>query len=344
MLQLNHFAYQLAFQHPFTIHKGTKTHQDILVVVLSMGKIYGCGEVGAITYYDVTVPGMQEVLEANKAAIQKYSFIDPERFWHFLHHLIPGEEFLTAALDIAGWDLYGKIQKQPVYKLLGLEWKDVPLTDYTIGMDTIDNMVEKVKVFPWPIYKIKMGRPDDIDMVRAIRDNTDSAIRVDANEGWNFEDAKRIIPELKKLNVHLVEQPLHRDEHDAMKELKQLSSIPLFADESCRKEEDVLKCKDEFHGVNIKLTKCGGITPAVRMIREAKELGLKTMVGAMCESSIGSAAIAQLMPMLDEVDADGPLLLKEDVANGLKYEHGEMILSGHPGLGVQFMAQKFEKE
>ena len=343
MLQIKSYPFDLAFKYPFTTYKGTKTHQPVLVVAMAMGRMYGLGEVGAISYYDVTIEGMQAELEAKRPMIERYALTTPERFWHFLHHLMPGQNFLIAALDIACWDLYAKMKGKPLFELLGTKWENVPMTDYTIGMDSIDEMLEKVKENPWPIYKVKMGKPGDIDMVRAIRQHTNAAIRVDANEGWSFEDAKLIIPELEQLGVQLVEQPLHRSESEAQKELKQISVLPLFADESCIEERDVKKCADGFHGVNVKLTKCGGITPAVRMLQEAKQLGLKTMVGAMCESTIGSAAIAHLMPMLDEVDADGPLLLKEDVAIGLTYTNGNIGLSGQPGLGVRFLGKKFEK-
>jgi len=315
----------------------------MLVVSLGMGRLMGFGEVGAISYYDVTVEGMIAELEAKKHAIQRYAMTNPERFWHFLHHLLPGQNFLIAALDIAAWDLYGKLRGKPIYELLNLKWENTPITDYTIGIDGIDEMLAKVKANPWPLYKVKVGRPDDIELVRAIRNNTDAAIRVDANEGWSFEEAKLLIPELAKLDVRMVEQPLHRDETEAQKELKAISTVPLFADESCQTEKDIQKCAEGFHGVNIKLTKCGGITPAVRMIDEAKKLGLKTMIGAMCEATIGSAAIANLMPLLDEVDADGPLLLKEDISTGLEYNNGVISLSGKPGLGISFRGAKFEK-
>lgn len=343
MLLLKYYPFDLAFKYPFTTYKGTKTHQSVLVVALGMGRVAGVGEVGAIPYYNVTVEGMVEQLEAKRAVIERYAMTDPERFWHFLHHLLPGQNFLIAALDIAGWDLFGQMRRKPIYELLGMEWKNVPITDYTIGMDDKEEMLAKVKANPWPLYKVKMGKPDDIDMVQSISEHTNAAIRVDANEGWSFEDAKRVLPELVKLNVQMIEQPLHRDELDAQKELKALSSIPVFADESCQVMEDIAKCEQGFHGVNIKLAKCGGITPALQMIKEAKKKGLKTMVGAMCESTIGSAAIASLLPALDEVDADGPLLLKEDVATGLTYDNGEMKLSGYPGLGVKFTGKKFDK-
>ena len=120
-----------------------------------------------------------------------------------------------------------------------------------------------------------------------------------------------------------------------MKFLYEHSSLPLFADESCVFENDVIKCLDCFHGINIKLIKCSGITPALRMIEEAKKLNLKIMMGSMNECSIGSAAIAHFLPQLDYVDMDGPLLLKEDIASGLKYENGKVSVSDKPGLGIE---------
>jgi len=179
---------------------------------------------------------------------------------------------------------------------------------------------------------------------KSLRQHTDAPFRVDANEVFNFEEAKALIPELHALNVTMIEQPLNKTEWDAMKELKAISNIPLFADESCVEEEDVAKCADAFHGINIKLTKCGGITPALRMIEEARKLHLNIMVGSMNESTIGSAAIAHLLPLIDETDADGPLLLNEDVAEGLQYENGIIKVSSAPGLGIRFRGKKFEKQ
>jgi L-alanine-DL-glutamate epimerase-like enolase superfamily enzyme len=336
MLQLRHYSFDLPFEYPFTISKGTKTHQSTLIVCLGLGEYVGFGEAPAISYYNVTVPDMVALLESKRGLIERYALIDPKRFWHFLHHLIPGQHFLTAALDIAGWDLFAKLRRQPLHQLLGIKWGATPLTDYTIGLDTIENMVAKLNAHPWPMYKVKMAKPEDIDILRALRKHTDAPFRIDVNEGWTFDDAKALLPELKLLNVTMVEQPLPRDEYDAMKELKAISPIPLFADESCRTENEVKQCADSFHGINIKLAKCGGITPAMRMIEEARSLGLKVMMGSMNESTIGAAAVASLMPLLDEVDADGPLLLKQDIADGLQYENGVVKLSGRPGLGVRF--------
>lgn len=343
MLQVQYYPFELEFEYPFTISKGTKTHQPTLITELAMGNLRGYGEAPAITYYNVTVPDMIAVLEGKRGMIERYALTDPQRFWHFLHHLIPGQHFLTAALDIAAWDLFAQLRRMPLYKLLGIQWGATPMTDYTIGMDTTENMVAKLQAHPWPVYKIKTGSADDIDKLRALRQHTQSPFRVDANEGWTLEDAKRILPELKQLGVTLVEQPLPRDAWEEMKELKRQSPLLLMADESCRTEDEVLKCADGFHGINIKLTKCGGITPAMRMIQQAKQAGLKVMMGSMNESTIGSAAIAHMLPLLNAIDADGPLLLKEDVATGLTYNNGNIQISGTPGLGVQFAGKKFAR-
>lgn len=343
MLQLRSYPFELAFQYPFTTNKGTKTHQPTLVVQLGLGQLRGHGEAPAIHYYNVSVESMTATLEENRREIERYALTDPQRFWHFLHHLMPGQNFLIAALDIAGWDLFAQLRRQPLYQLLRLSWK-APLTDYTLGVDTAENMIAKMQAHPWPIYKIKMRSPEDVDLVRALRAASDARFRVDANEAFSFEDTKRILPDLQALGVDMVEQPLAKTEWDAMKELKAISPLPLFADESCVEESDVAKCADAFDGINIKLTKCGGITPALRMITEGRKLGMKVMLGSMNESTIGSAAMGHLLPLLDEIDADGPLLLKEDVAEGLQYDNGVMRVSNAPGLGVRFLGQKFEKK
>ena len=334
-MKVSYRTYNLPFHHPFTISKGTKTHQPTFIVKLDFFGITGYGEAPAISYYNIPVEKMVSDLELKKVFVEKFSFSDPDRFWHYLHHLFPQNSFLVCALDMAGWDIYGKLKKKQLYQLWELDINAAPLTDYTIGIDSIENMVMKMKEKPWPIYKVKVGIEGDVEMVAALRKETDAIIRVDANAGWTLEQALQKIPQLQALGVECIEQPLAKDNWDDMKILYGKSSLPLIADESCVKEEDVIKCVDHFHGINIKLTKCSGITPAKRMITKAKELGLKVMVGCMNESSVGTAAIAQLAPMLDYVDMDGPLLLAEDIAEGVKFNFGNIIYTDNPGLGIQ---------
>jgi L-alanine-DL-glutamate epimerase-like enolase superfamily enzyme len=333
-MKVSYKTYNLPFTHPFTISKGTKTHQPTLVVELEYFGVKGYGEAPAISYYNIPVEKMTEDLERKKMFVEKFSFTDPERYWHYLHHLFPVNSFLVCALDMAGWDLFGKLKRKQLHELWGLDITNTPLTDFTIGIDSIDMMVKKMREKPWPIYKIKVGTENDIEMVSELRKHTDAVFRVDANAGWTLEQALEKIPLLKELGVEFVEQPLAKDDWEGMKVLYEKSPLPLIADEACVSEADVQKCKDHFHGINIKLTKCSGITPARRMIKQAKTLGMKVMVGCMNESSVGTAAIAQLAPLLDYVDMDGPLLLAEDIATGVGFENGKIIYRAGAGLGI----------
>ncbi len=340
MLQVRYFPFELEFEYPFTISKGTKTHQPTLIVSLGLGMLEGYGEAPAISYYNVSVDGMIAQLEAKKSLISRHALTDPQRFWHFLEHLLPDQHFLIAALDIAGWDLFAKMRRQPLYRLLGLNRNNIPVTDYTIGLDDETKMIEKMKAYPSPVYKIKLSKTADIGVLQTLRKHTEKPFRIDANEAFSFEEMKQMLPELEQLGVHLIEQPLPKNEWEAMKELKSISGIPLFADESCVSEKDVPRCAESFDGINIKLTKCGGITPALRMIHQARKLGLKIMMGSMNESSVGSAAAAHLLPLSDEADVDGTLLLKEDVASGLYIENGNVSVTEMPGLGIHFFHKK----
>ena len=335
MIKVSYKKTNLPFKYPFTISKGTKTHQPALIVKLEYFGHTGYGEAPAITYYDITVEKMIEELEAKKMLVEKFSFSDPERYWHYLHHLFPKNPFLVCALDMAAWDLYGKMKGKQLHELWGLDVANAPVTDYTIGIDSTEMMVKKMKEKPWPVYKIKVGFEGDTDMVSELRKHTDAVFRADANGGWTLEQAIQKIPLLKEAGVEFVEQPLAKDEWETMKMLFEKTTLPLFADESCVAEQDVIKCPQYFHGINIKLTKCSGITPARRMIEKARELGLQVMIGCMNESSLGSAAIAQLAPLADHVDVDGPLLLAEDIATGVTFENGKIIYREGAGLGVE---------
>lgn len=326
MLHVKYKKINTAFRHPFTTAHGLKTEQVALLVAISFSGHTGFGEAPAIHYYNVSVEQMIEELISKSALLEKYAFTEPERFWHFCHHLFPDNNFLVCALDMAYWNLYSRIKNTPIYKLWGLEWNTTPMTDYTIGIDTAEKMIEKIKETKWPIYKIKVANAEDLSKLELIRQHTDSIIRIDANASWSTEEAISFLPKLNELHIELIEQPLAKDNWDGMKKLYKISSIPLFADESCVSENDVALCNEHFHGINIKLTKCGGLTPAKRMIEEARQLNLKVMMGCMNETEIGSEAIAQFLPLLDYVDMDGPLLLNVPPPARFSYHDGQVKL------------------
>ncbi len=335
-MKLTYKAFNLPFKYPFTTARGTKTHQPTLIVTLEHMGLIGYGEAPAIAYYNVTIESMIAELESKRPVIEKYAMQDTDRFWHFLHHLFPTNNFLVCALDMASWDLYGKMRNKPLYKLWNLTPNTTIQTDYTIGIDTVDKMVAKMQENPWPIYKVKMGWADDIAMITALRQQTNNPIRVDVNSGWTVAEALQKLPLLKDLNIEFVEEPIERFNYTGMATIYNNSPLPLMADESCVTEADVEKCATCYNGINIKLTKCGGITPALRMIQNAKSKGLKVMLGCMNESTIGSAAMAQMLPLLDYVDMDGPLLLTNDVAVGLTYNNGYVTVTEAAGLGIAY--------
>ena len=338
-MKVSYKIFHLPFSHPFTISKGTKTHQPTFIVSLEHFGIIGYGEAPAIAYYDISVEKMEADLFLKKTFVEKFAFSDPERYWHYLHHLFPNNPFLVCALDMAAWDLFGKLKRKQLHQIWNLETDTAPITDYTIGIDSIEKMIAKIKEKPWPIYKIKVGVENDIEILEALRKETNAIFRVDANAGWTIDEALHKIPILKSLGVEFIEQPLAKDNWDGMEVLYNQAILPLMADESCVKEEDVNKCIGFFNGINIKLTKCSGITPAKRMIENAKANNLKVMIGCMNESSIGTAAIAQLAPLVDYVDMDGPLLLAEDIAKGVTFEDGKIQYQQGFGLGIQINAQ-----
>ncbi len=334
-MKLRFHSFQLPLRHTFTISRGSMDVQPTLIVELEQDGLHGYGEATTNDYYGATLEGMTAALEALRPEIESYSLQDPAAFWDALHPALRDQPFAHCALDQAAHDLWGKLQGAPVWKLWGLSLENLPPTNYTIGIDTIETMVAKMNEFPgWPVYKIKLGTGHDLEIVKELRRHTDSVFRVDANCGWTADETIENSQAMKLLGVEFIEQPLPADRWEDMGRVFGASALPVIADESCVVPQDVDRCAGAFHGVNIKLVKCGGMTPARRMIDRAKALGLKVMVGCMTESTVGISAIAQLLPRLDYVDMDGALLLSRDIARGVTIENGICRYPQENGNGV----------
>jgi len=245
---------------------------------------------------------------------------------------------------MALYDWKAKSEQKKLFQTFKTEWKNTPPTDYTLGIDSIKILQQKIQQHPFPIYKIKLGLGDEENILKAIREISASKIRVDFNEGIDEKRFLELLPLLQNAGVELIEQPLSKYDEAGMKNIFTKTSIDLFADEFCVSENDVEKCVGKFHGINIKLTKCGGITPALRMIEKARQLNLKVMMGSMNESTIGTAAIAHFLPLLDKADMDGILLLKEDLATGISFnENAECLEPKGFGLGVKINQEKLNQ-
>tara|TARA_R110000796_G_scaffold35017_3_gene90083 strand:- start:50923 stop:51933 length:1011 start_codon:yes stop_codon:yes gene_type:complete len=326
--------YILPLKHTFSISRESHDFQNSLIVGLSLNGQTGYGEATSNPYYNITVESMMAEISAIENEIKTFNFSKPELF----HAFLVGKglsNFAICALDLAAHDLYGKLAGKPLYEIWGTTLDKIPTTNYTIGIASIEKMVEKMQETPWPIYKIKLGTDDDVTIVKELRKHSDAIFRIDANCAWSAQETIHNAPLLKDLGVEFLEQPLKADDWKGMEEVMHKSILPVIADESCIVESDVEKCGLHYSGINIKLTKCGGLTPALRMIKKAKEMGLKVMVGCMTESTVGISAIAQLLPQLDYVDMDGPLLLKEDIADGVIIKKdAQLIFPSIGGTGV----------
>jgi len=337
-MQLQLRPYKLPLRHRFRISRESTAVQETLIASLSLDGHTGYGEATANEYYGSTVEGMTREIEALRDEIEAFSFSTPEVFHQFLAHHNLGN-FALCALDLAAWDLYGKRIGKPLYQIWDTDIRTGPVTNYTIGIDPIEKMVAKMKEMPWPIYKIKLGTTEDVAIVRELRRHTDAIFRVDANEAWTVRETIAKSSILKRLGVQFIEQPLPAGDWPGMEKVIHYSALPVMADESCVAEGDVERCSLHFHGINIKLCKCGGLTPALRMIRHARELGLQVMMGCMTESSVGISAIAQVLPQLDFVDMDGALLLATDIADGVIIEPGGRVrFPDLPGSGIRLKA------
>jgi len=339
-MKLRLHRFDLRLKHVFTISRGSVSVQPTLIVELEEDGLSGFGEATTNTYYGVTIENMAAALRVVEPELAETSLDDPAQLWQQLDPQLGGNRFAQCALDQAAHDLWGKKRGKPVYALWGQSAEDLPPSNYTIGIDDIDVMVAKMAEFPgWPIYKIKLGTPHDLDVVRELRRHTDAVFRVDANCGWDVEETIANSRELAGLNVEFIEQPLPAERLPDMERVFRESALPLVADESCQQEADVDACHGRFHVINIKLVKCGGLTPARCMIAHARELGMQVMVGCMTESTVGISAIAQLLPQLDYVDMDGAVLLAEDIATGAQLDHGRCVFPKENGAGVQLLAQ-----
>ena len=335
-VRINIYPVTLYLKEAFTISRGSYSERKAVIVELSAAGKIGYGEASEHAYYGIDRDEMLQLAKAVIPVIERYSFDNPSNFWRYLKPHIGNNPFLQCAIDNAAHDLYGNIGRQPCHKQWGLKAEDLIKTSYTLSIDSIDKMVEKLKTTNFDIYKIKLGTPDDMAILRALRQHSKALFRVDANCAWTVEQTIRFSKEMKDLGVEFIEQPLPADDWEGMKEVYEKSALPIIADEACSTEDMVPIAAKHFHGINIKLMKCGGLTPALRMIDYAKTLGLKVMVGCMVESSVGCSAIAQLLPLLDYVDMDGALLLADDPATGAEVlADGAVVLPERNGLGIE---------
>jgi len=324
-------------RHPFRISRETQKEKEVVVLEFTWQGLSGLGEASPSPYYGESTRSVLEGLGKVKRRLDG----DPEKLRDDLasgklRKVLDRHASLRAAIDMALWDLSGKKKGEPLYSMLGLDPTLTPATSFTIGFDSpaaVDRKVDEAA--PYKILKMKMGIPGDTALLERVRMRSGKTIRVDANEGWDLETAIQMCGELYDKGIEFIEQPIHHDREDDLRTLRSLSPLPIILDESVRTPEDVGKRSDQGHGINIKLMKCGGITPALGMIEQARSLNLRIMLGCMLETSIAITAAAHLSPLADYADLDGNLLIGNDPFAGVTVQNGKLVLPQAPGLGVE---------
>ncbi len=335
MLHINAKPVDLKLTAPFRIARGVQLTSPNAIVQINYDEYTGYGEAAPDEYYGENQQTVLACVSAFAGNLGDDPFVI-EDIIHRLDKVIRLNPSAKAAVDMALYDLMGKVLGVPLYKLLGLNPKHTPHTSFTIGIDTPVEMAKKALIAKdYPILKIKVGTKHDLDIIKAIRDVTNAVIRVDANTGWTPKEAIKTINALAPYNIEFVEQPIVAHDLPGLKLIRDNVPIPIIADESCVTVEDIPRVAECVDGVNLKLMKCGGIRHALKMIHVARAHNLRVMIGCMIESSLAITAAAHLTPLVDYADLDGHLLISDDPYVGVTVEKGKLVLPDSAGLGVK---------
>lgn len=335
-VQLSAGVVELRLRHTFTIAHGSSDLRYNVMVRLVTDGLVAHGVAAPNPRYGETPESAMAALESLRLSLTgNLDAIDP--LIRRMHGALAGEYAAKAALDMALHDRWAKTLNQPLYRLFGADPARMPPTSMTIGIDQPTVVRKKVRDAQFfKVLKVKLGGENDREMIETIRSVSQQPIRVDANEGWHQRDAAlREIEWLAQQGIELIEQPMPADRHADMRWLKRRSPLPLIADEAFALPADLPRLAEGYHGVNIKLAKCGGMLAARQAIAMARALDMQTMLGCMVESSVGIAAAAHLAPLVDYVDLDGNLLVANDPFRGHPVRDGVIALSDDPGLGIQ---------
>ena len=335
-MKLRFYPYELQLQHTFTVSSYSRTTTPDVQVEIAYKGYTGYGEASMPPYLGQSVESVTAFLQK----VNLEQFEDPfclEDILEYVDSLSPGDTAAKAAVDIALHDLVGKMLGAPWYRIWGYNPEKTPSTTFTIGIDTPEVVREKTLECAdrFNILKVKVGTANDKELIETIRTITDLPIAVDANQGWTDRfKALDMIYWLREHGIVMVEQPLPVSQIDDQAWLMERSPLPIYGDESVQRLDDVRRAVGLFHGINIKLMKCGGLREAHKMVDLARGLDLKVMVGCMTETSCAVTAAAQLSPVVDFADLDGNLLISNDLFSGVGLREGRLVLPDTPGIGV----------
>jgi L-Ala-D/L-Glu epimerase len=324
--------------HPFAIARGsTSEHRLLRVRVVDGDGIEGWGEAAPNRFYGETHETAVAALARLTPVVEACDGWAIEDLEMELNRAIRYNGSVKSAVSAAMHDLAGKRLGVPVYRLLGLNPDKAPLSSFTIAIASSEAELRTrvQQASSYPVLKVKLGTDHDAQIIRTVRAAApDKILRVDANAAWDAKRALRMIDVLVECAVEYVEQPVAAHDIDGLRFVRERSALPVIADESCIVATDIPRLAGAVDGINLKLSKCGGLREAVKMIATARAHGMLVMAGCMIETSLGISAIAHLSPLLDYADLDGAALLSDDPYIGAAIENGVIAIPSSPGLGV----------
>ncbi len=325
----------LPLKHVTTTLSGSISVVRAVIVELEQDGLRGYGEAYEDKNLGIRVEEIAERIEKSRDQLSSYALADPYAFDRYISPFFGSNLPALCAVEMAACDLWGKLRSQPLWQIWRYDVSHLPLSSYSIGQDSVERAIEKFEEVPdWPLYRVELGNRNDIPLLEELRHRTKAPFRIDVSGNWTLNQALDYLAPLQDLGVELIEQPLPRHQWEQMKILKENSPIPIYADESCLNEEELERCAEYFHGVNLRPIRFGGMIQTRAMIAKAKALGLKTMIGNPVESTVAASAVAQFAPILDAIYIDGPLLIDKRVGLGVELDHGKIILPEEDGTGL----------
>ena len=334
-MKVEYSPFELQLRYPFTISGFSRTATPLMLLSLHYDGITGHGEASMVPYMGENIKTATAFLQKADLSWVKYPF-DFAEITSYLHSLSAGDLNIKAAIDIALHDLQGKVEGIPCYQMFHANPLAMPVTSVTIGIDTPEVVMKKAEeACDAHVLKVKLGSDNDRELIETIRSVSNKPLYVDANQGWSDpEIALDLIYWLHEQNVKLVEQPMSRNDIEGNAWITERSPIPIIGDEAVQRLADVDNAAGVYHGINMKLMKCGGMYEGYQMVRKARERGLKILVGCMSETSCATLAGAALAPLCDWADLDGPFLTKNNPYRFPRFEEGRWVLETSPGLGL----------
>jgi L-alanine-DL-glutamate epimerase-like enolase superfamily enzyme len=330
------YPYQLTFKYPFKIAHGARTGTDVVYIEISEAGFTGYGEASLPPY----------LLETSDTVIQWLNSVELDfniadysaEIYYRIRHQYPGNMPALAALDMALWDLKGKTEGKSFRDYFNIPDANTPCT-YTLGISNKAEMEQKIHEavnYGFKLFKIKLNGTDDVQMLADYQALTHLPFMVDYNQALDdVSVAADKLSWLKQLGCILVEQPFKKEMFMDSAIITSSKTIPVYADESFQTLTDLPNIPGAFNGINIKLMKCGGLTEAINIITEARKLNLSLLIGCMSESSVGCTAAAQLAPLCDYADLDGPYLISNDPFTGMKVADGFITIGDIKGIGTK---------